>query len=162
MMFDQIDNLAKSLSWTYAQRTGIEYEELYAEAALSFLSAQGRYDPERSALTTFAYVAISNHLKGFRPSRWVSLEPEEMEQLPDTHVQIGQRAEFLSALADLSKEAQHVCLLALSIPSEVWELVPKSSQAQGLLITLLREQGWRHRKIKKSFGEIRTVLKETR
>lgn len=66
-------NLIRKLAHQFYQKTDMEYQELFSEAALAYCEAVREFNPDKAAkLTTFAYTKMKNHLinvcKGYRPN----------------------------------------------------------------------------------------------
>ncbi len=60
-------DIARKLAWSFSRSTGLEYEELFAEACLGYAHALSnpRYDPTKSKFTSFAYWCIRSQLLTF-------------------------------------------------------------------------------------------------
>lgn len=67
------------LAWSFHYTTGIEWDELFCEAALAYYEARADFDPNNGAkLSTYAYGRVKNHLIDFcrkeQQSQYTSLD----------------------------------------------------------------------------------------
>lgn len=59
-------NLIRKMAWSFSEKTNIEFEELFSEAALAYCEAMEEFDPDRGTkFTTFAWWCMKNHLINF-------------------------------------------------------------------------------------------------
>lgn len=54
--------MLRALAWKYHRRSGVDLEELNSEAILAYYEAMTSYRPGLSAITTWTYRCVSNHL----------------------------------------------------------------------------------------------------
>lgn len=65
---ERIENsdMLRRLAWSFHYTTGIEWEELFCEAALAYYEARADFDPNAGTkLSTYAYGRVKNHLIDF-------------------------------------------------------------------------------------------------
>jgi len=159
VLIEQMDNLAKSLAWSFARTSGQPFEDLLSEARLALLEIAPRYDPERGAASTFAHRIISNQLReairkwrrGSGSGKAVAFQIQEPQQAG---------TELKLMLESLSSEAAAVLDLLCHIPAEVLSMGKKETpmrMRQGLK-RALREHGWTEARIRKAFEEIKGIL----
>ena len=46
-------NLIRKIAWSFHKTTGLDWDELFQEATLSYLKALKTYDKKRGAITTY-------------------------------------------------------------------------------------------------------------
>ena len=186
-MIGQMNNMARKLAWSFAKTNNDSYEDLYSEAQVALLEAVPKYDPERSAWSTFAYRAISNRLcdavrkwrtdRGWTPKDWnleqdplvagqisrdlmESRRENPLMERPHLEPQSYRLAELKSSLSILSAEAKDVLRIVAQAPGELLAMGQRETPTrlrQGLKRTL-RERGWPEDRIRKAFEEIKKAL----
>ena len=182
-MIEQMENMARKLSWSFAHTNNDSYEDLYSEAQVALLEAAPMHDPSRGAWSTFAHRAISNQLcdvvkkwrrgHGINPkdrnldwSEWTSLgrfqRPSKapLSECPHLEPYPYRLAELKSSLSILSAEAKDVLRIIAQAPGELLALGQRETPTrlrQGLK-RKLREQGWTEKQIWGAFKEIKAAL----
>jgi hypothetical protein len=58
-------NLIRKVAWSFHETTGLEWNELFQEAALAYLEAKGNYDPKRGKLSTYVWNCIVSRLRTY-------------------------------------------------------------------------------------------------
>lgn len=143
-------NLIRKVAWSFHKSTGIDWDDLFQEAALAYLEALRTHDPKRGKITTHAWMTMSNSLKYY-------IEREQRVNPPSDDIE----------------EARHVSLsytwLWENIPTECYDVVNcildhpdrfnglDLKEARVQLRILLNQEGYSLDKIR---GAIR-VLKKT-
>jgi len=164
-------NLARKLAWSFHQSTGIEYEELLGEAIGHYIEAVHKYNPDLSTktkLTTWATSVMRNRLIRIssKPASYGTQGLSEHEQeLLEPKAQVGspeyifRAMEFKELLANLSKDAQDICLMIFGSPEEF--LTYSSRKSRMSVKHKLQEMGkkWEF-EIREPFAEIKEALKE--
>lgn len=56
-------NLIRKITWSFHRTSGLEWEDLFQEAALAYLEALKRYTPGKVARNTYLYHSITHALK---------------------------------------------------------------------------------------------------
>ena len=79
-------NLIRKIAWSFHFTTGLEWDDLFQEAALAYLVALKYYDPDRGALSTHMWCSITSHIKNYlkKQNEWydVVFPIEEIEEVP--------------------------------------------------------------------------------
>jgi len=153
------DNLIYHVAWKFHATTGIDIEELKAEASLAYAEALNDYKDNKGALfTTFAYVYMKNQL-----SRFIYLEKRNQEMLhfedgTIMNMALNESSEKLDEiLGSISDKAAEICRYVIQKhPAFFNDQSPK--MARGELVRELRLQGWSWGNIWRSFSEIKAVL----
>jgi RNA polymerase sigma factor (sigma-70 family) len=140
----------------------IEYDYLFQEAALGFLKSQQTFNPEKNdSPLGWAYQqakwAIINYRNAQKKNERISsfLQKESNQITPN---QITPETEYMfkEKITQMSEEAQEVLHLILSSPSEYGSMVGK--YARQSLRKFLIALGWKEKKIRKVFKEIKNTI----
>ena len=164
-----------SIAWNFNRSTGIPEEDLFAEACLIFVKIFPKYDSEKSSLSTFIHICITNKLKRFcmkqaKTVKTCSYDADliasdnedenifnesegylssDMQYYIDSLVAIGPEIEHLP------KKAKSICQMIFDSPQEFLDC---SEGSLTYLQNKLRSMGWKWRDIWVSFQEIRQML----
>jgi len=157
-LFEENINLIRKIAWSFHRTTGVEWDELFSEACLSFVIGLRSYNPKKGKLSTHLQKCITNHLIDFT-RRYHDIVPAS--DLIDENALGYQTSEpdssFFYNFNSLSEEAKYVCDMILSSPEEFLEESRKLARKH--IIDKLRKEGWSWPKIWKSFREIKAALK---
>ena len=58
-------NLIRKIAWSFHRSTGLEWDDLFQEAAVAYYESLESYDESRGKITTHAWNCISNRLKNY-------------------------------------------------------------------------------------------------
>jgi len=58
-------NLIRKLAWSFHHSTGLDWDDLFQEAALAYLEGMNTYDPDKGALSTHMWHVITSRLKNY-------------------------------------------------------------------------------------------------
>jgi DNA-directed RNA polymerase specialized sigma subunit len=64
-MYDKYKNMIKKISWSFYKKTGIEYEEIEAQANLIFCESLNSYDSSIASFSTYLYSCLNNSLNNY-------------------------------------------------------------------------------------------------
>jgi len=119
-VFEKFSDMVRKLAWSASRASGLDYEELFAEACLGLIEAWPRYDPERGAASTFIWCAVRNHL-----NTYLSKETKQARyELPASNPsRVESTSKAAHMIGKLSKEAREVVLALFEAPGEVFEIV---------------------------------------
>ena len=168
-------NLIRKIAWSFFNKTGFDYEELFAEASLAYCKALESYDEDKNTkLTTYAYQLMKNRLKNFikkeynyigkktsmTESKFSNFDEEDSTledwSVPDNTMESG--IDFNFAMNKLSSDAKEVFEMIKGKPHEY--LCKPSKNARGDIYRELREHGWSWSRIWDTFSEIKNCLNE--
>ncbi len=157
-LFKENINLLRKLAWSFHRTTGVEWDELFSEACLSFILSLRSYKPKKGKLSTHVQTCITNHLIDFT-RRYHDITPASniLDDETFRHSEGETDTSFLDTLHSLSEEAQYVCNVILSNPEEFLE--ESKRLARKHVVDRLRKEGWSWPKIWRSFREIKSALK---
>lgn len=157
-------NIIRKVVWSYVRSNpGLEFEELFAEACLAYVEALPAYNPERGRKSTFIWVVVRNHLNSILgktnkckefPVDWTDMEYTISTNQKRPEDIIVAREEWCELVASLSPEARAVC----SLVTEGDYSTNKPRNSRGKIARELRQQGWPHSRVWKTFKELKGVL----
>lgn len=155
MCIEQDMNLVRKIAWNFAKDTDIDFEELFAEAAVAYLEADMAYDPAKNdSFAAWAWTCMRNRLIDVARRHDETCEARESltADLPDP----DRALIFHQLMGRMSGDALTICLQVLDDPVPYISHPPKS--ARGRIKRELREAGWSWARIWRSFGEVRQLL----
>ena len=115
-------NLIRDLAWKFAQKSHLEYDELFSEASLAYCEAMEKFDSSRGAkFTTFAYMHIHNMLVNFciketRISSRNLLEGDFPEHIHPTTEQ--QPVDVYDIIEQWPEDCREVAFMVLEFPEK--------------------------------------------
>ena len=84
-LFESKDmNFIRKIAWSFHKTTGLEWEDLFQEAAIAYIQSIKTYSKSKGSLTTYAYKAASNRLKDYSrkevlyKKRFLAMDPNEI------------------------------------------------------------------------------------
>jgi hypothetical protein len=140
-----MENLLKKLAHSFANTTGLDYEELFQEASLAYLEALRTYDKDRGAVSTHVWICVSNRLKNY-----IKKEQEEIGTVPIE--ECNYTVSCTPFWEKLSKDAQFVTESILCSPRRFLKL--NKIHAQIIVISALIENGWDEKRIGNTIVEL--------
>ena len=149
-------NLIYRICWSFHHTTGIDLHELISEGTLAYCEAQLKWDTNKGTkFSTWAYYCISNALINFTriETRYTLPDTEEIFSKP---VNPTYWFEFFDALP---KECQEITKIVIREKEALVGLPPKI--ARGVLISILREEGWPWEAIWKGIRRMNETLSHT-
>lgn len=158
-------NLIRALAWKFHKRTGIDIEELTAEASLAYCEAITAYHPDKGCkLSSYAWLVIRNHLinvcKREDRTKKLFVQNENPEMIPDTDVP----EDFVEYIKRWPKDYQEIAFIILAEPERFLGTTPNFKRQTGpstpkrRLRQALRERGWTWAKIDKAFRYMPRLL----
>ena len=146
-------DLIRKIAWSFQRTTGLEWDDLFQEAAVAYLEAERKYDPARhTKFTTFAYIkmrsALLNYLKRERQYRDPVCSFEDIKYdrpviytpiidcLPDDAIAVAER--ILSC-------PRKFCVMTLG------EIAPR-------MVRVTRRNGWSSARVIQAIHDIRIAF----
>lgn len=128
-------DLIRKIAWSFYNTTGVDWDELFAEASLAYAKGLESYDPSRGRITTHMWYKISNHLKDYlkqemRDNGHIKYVPE-YEEIFTTPVPFFE---------SLSNDAREIANIILRTPVRFGELNRK--QVRERIKHLMANRGW--------------------
>jgi len=162
MKYDDHGGIIHKLSWDWHRRTGLDLEELKAEALCAFAKVARTYNGT-SEESTWVWFLVDRELGGWaakemRHRRPINAEGcnEDQEGLPDGGPWL------VDLLASIGKEAREVVETVFKAPAELAEFMP-TKRERGLTMATLgryfrRKKGWSGCQCDRAFAEIKEAL----
>jgi len=144
---DYLDLLRK-IAWSFHKTTGVEYDELFGEACLSYCENIKKYKRSKGAVTTFVYQSTINWFKEFLRNYQRFTYMEEINWDPITKVDY----DFLD---DYTNNVSQVLTLA-----DLYNMQDRNNPSvnQRLLRVELKKKGWDKQKIDEVINATRRQL----
>ena len=146
-------NLIRKIAWSFTSTTGIDFEDLFSEAVVSYYEALNDYNASKGKLSVWCWLRMKNNLINY-----IKQEMNEtiidIEENPPTYVQ--QPNLFFELLGEFDDKANHIIKKILDNPHKYLSNPPKL--ARGIIRDELRKEGWKWVDIWDSFRSIKTVL----
>ncbi len=164
--YDDVRKLIYKLCYNFHIKSGIEFEELVAEANLAFLKAYKAFNPKRGAFTTLLYWSVVHHLQRIAVQRskrskvWKTNLPNS--NLIQMHVKIAGDFNLPKFTESLSRDGKFLVELIFDGPNEIGKALRtiriEKRNWRKILKIHLKTIGWSGCRISKSFREVREAL----
>lgn len=146
-------NLIRKIAWSFAGTTGIDFEDLFSEATVSYYEALNDYDESKGKLSVWCWLRMRNNLINY-----IKQEKNETifntEENPPTYTQKPDL--FFVLLDEFDSRANHIIDKILCNPHKYLANPPKLSR--GVIRDELRNEGWKWKDIWDTFRSIKVVL----
>jgi hypothetical protein len=140
-------NLIRKVAWSFHHTTGLDWDDLFQEAALAYCEALGTYDKKKGKLTTHMWHVMTNHLGDYIHqvySKDSCLEGiEVLVNYPHTE------ESFLESLTRDAWEMAHVVLIT---PKKY--VVLDQDKARERIIRVFAHRGWSPQRIARAFLDL--------
>ena len=146
-------NLIRKIAWSFSNTTGIDYEDLFSEAAVSYYEALNDYDKDKGKLSVWCWLRMKNNLINYIQKEYNEQSIDIEENLP---VYTQQPDLFFELLDEFDKKANYIVNKILDNPHKYLANAPKL--ARGILRDELRNEGWKWVDIWNTFRNIKIVL----
>lgn len=160
-LYEGMHRLICKLAWRYSHRCMLPVQDLISEGYVALLLADGKYDPNRAARSTFVYWVVRNHFCQLT-RRWpIMLDvPEHLSHDPLPALESAQ--ELRSVIASLSDEAKQVIKIILDSPKELMEIAKGSipERLQNAVVKMLRRRGQTKEHALIQIAEIKSVMQK--
>ncbi len=150
-------DLLRKLAWSFHKSTGLEWKDLFQEAALGYLMALDTYDPSRGAPSTHMWTCISSHLKNY-----VKRELAYKEALcpMDTLTEDRECTTIESILERFSETARPIIETVFASPETFDGLTRREAKAKIALLIMQQKGGtFFSPSVKQGMLEIKAVLR---
>ncbi len=118
-------NLIRKIAWSFHKTTGLDWDDLFQEAALAYCRAMKTYDPKRGAISTYMWWSITSHLKNYlrqelnHSKQLTNIEEVPLFELPKTTNPFNDR---------ISREALLIASVILNRPRKYDSISPKQTK----------------------------------
>jgi len=154
-------NLLRHLAWSFHRTTGIEYDELFSQATLTYcelisgnLCGAEEHDPTISKHTTYVYHIIRNHLIWWCDYQFRRMPVDvDIDYLPVTTVPVY---EYFSNMDPDVKKAFEILVSMFEN-----EDFTNGRAAKSRLTYELRQRGWAWGRIEKTLKKAKEYVNQT-
>lgn len=144
---DNID-LIRKIAWSFHNTTGLDWDDLFQEAAYAYCVGMQTYDAEKSKISTHMWHCITNHLRNYireqQGPEFIPLEALERTTAPSSN--------FLDTL---SKDAYYIAQMVLRASKKY--VVRDLEDVEDRIITLLVQRGWSPVRISTALIDLETA-----
>lgn len=153
-------DLIRKIAWSFHRSTGLEWEDLFQEAALAYLEGMKTYDPQKGKITTHLWHCMSNRLTSylkihdaFKIKEWRS-NINGFCSLEDVTIKDTYDPEFWWEA--LTEEAYDIAKVIISSPKPY---LKKQNKAKIIsrIKHVMKANGWDWRKVRRGLEDLRTV-----
>lgn len=158
-------NLIRKITWGFAQKSQVEFDELFSEAALAYSEALLKYDPERGTkFSTFAYQCMRNHLISVCKERYQNQTARSQEFNEELYPLESASESFEAMIEDWPQNCKEIAKLVISKPGYFLGRTGSmkrsnlSGNPKDRVAKELKNKGWRGYKVKKSIQDMEQLL----
>lgn len=147
--FFNYEKLLKKITYSFHQTTGIEFDDLFQEAAYAYCEALKTYNPTRGKITTHVWWCVQNRLKDYikeNKTDCVSLENIKYNKSQDINYFIDQ----------LTIEGFQIAKLILKSPKQFY--IRSQEDAIQRIKAILQNNGWNDNKIELGINDLKTIF----
>jgi RNA polymerase sigma factor (sigma-70 family) len=137
-------NLIRKIAQSFAETSGIDYDDLCQEASLAYLEAMTTYDSSKGKISTYVWHCIHNRLKNYLK------QEEKNKALSFDEIEVSLTTRQIPFWEKLSSDAQKLANIVLASPDKFLKL-RKTSRLQAIK----DEIQWKKPKFEKVLSEIK-------
>ena len=142
--------LLRKIAWSFHHTTGLEWDELFAEASLYYTQAMESYDPDKGVkFTTHLWNVVCNSLKTY-------LDREQKHRtlsIDDTNLMYQPSKDPIPFWEGLTAEAQEIADYILRNSMEFVCLMPEDVDT--LINIIFKKRGWSEQKIRAGLSNLK-------
>jgi RNA polymerase sigma factor (sigma-70 family) len=150
-------NLIRKIAWSFSKSTGLEFDDLFQEAAYAYYKALAGYSEDKGRISTYMWCRITNHLNDYLKEQedfkcrrqQVKSHREALEAkrkiFSTDEIDVDCPVSFVAFFETLTKEAQIIADLIINQP-ELFDSVDPE-EAKQIAAELLQQKGIRMHKI---------------
>jgi len=141
-------NLIRKIAWSFHRSTGLEWDDLFQEAAVAYYESLESYDESRGKITTHAWNCISNRLKNYLKEQEeykARKSEEELFSIEDVEM-TRHPAEMASDFWEsLTEDAKVVANMIIFTPRKY--LYSTSQEVENRITRIMQRKRWSKQKI---------------
>ena len=157
---DNID-LIRKIAWSFHYTTGMEWEDLFQEAALACCEAMNKYSPNKGRLSTYLWQCMTKRLQTYLQEQdhykihkdWRS-NTTGICSIED--VKVSTTVEMELWWESLSDEAYEIAKVVIASPKPYLEL-RNLNKSISRIKHVMKNNGWDWRKIRRGIADLRTA-----
>jgi RNA polymerase sigma factor (sigma-70 family) len=149
-------NLIRKVAWSFHKSTGLEWDDLFQEAAIAYYEALESYDPSRGKISTYMWWCMISRLKNYRKEqdeykcRKYDGEINYLEDVTLTKHPAQIASEFWESL---SEEATQIANLIFASSKKFVSL--PYEQVEERIIHVMTRQGWSIERAQKGIQDLK-------
>jgi len=149
-------NLVRKIVWSFHHSSGLEWDDLFQEAAIAYYEALKTYDNSRGKITTHAWHCITNRLKNYLKeqeeykSRKYEGELCSLEDVILTRHPAQTASDFWESLTEDTKEIANI---VLTTPKK-FVCLPYD-KVEERIFHLMERRGWPTERTQRSLQDLR-------
>lgn len=144
-------NLLRKLARSFSCSTGLEFDDLFQEAALAYLEGMSKYDINKGKVSTFMWMFVATRLKEYLKEQeefkckrqQVRSHQEALEMgrqyFSMEEIDVDEPVSFTNFFDSLSPDAQQIATVILDKPELFDSIPPKDAIKQAT--EMLQEKG---------------------
>lgn len=165
-LFNDYELLIYSRAWSWNERSGVGFDELYSEGLVVFMYAVGKWNPKRAGFGVFLRRCLDSKLNTFVCK--TDVPSELQDQRHPTAPILDQPDELLMSLErmnelrrSISAEARFILKIFIGAPGEVLETLSMTppKMCRGVIRRHLRDVGWSFPVIARAMAELTTEVR---
>lgn len=142
-------DLVRKIAWSFYNTTGIDWDELFAEASLAYAEGLETFDPSKGRLSTHMWHKISNHLKDYL--KHLQFDKSHLEFI--TEYDLNKQYSPISFFESLSNDAYEIAKLVLTTPARFTVL--DQTQVIDRIYHVMSRRGWPIVRTKRGLHDLR-------
>jgi len=146
-------NLIRKIAWSFHNTTGLDWDDLFSEAALAYCEGLKTYDEKKGKISTHMWHRITNHLNDYLKQEM--RDNGHIDYVSDYDVDYPVSPQFF--FEGLSNEAYEIAKLVLTCSKKFAVLTPE--QADSRIYDVMENRGWSSEKIKRGLADLINACK---
>lgn len=143
-------NLIRKIAWIFHKRSGEDWDDLFQEAAYSYLKALQTHTPEKGSITTYAWHVMSSDLDDYLFKLRYKYYGDGLVSYEEAFMYETSDPEFF--WEDLTEDAHEIAKLVLKSYKKFACMAPY--QAYARVRSMLRTRGWPEAKIERGIEDL--------
>lgn len=145
-------NFIRKIAWSFHRSTGLDWDDLFQEAALAYYKALDTYDPSRGKITTYMWWVIISHLKNYlqEQSKWNG------NILSVDEVDIDKPVEHTPMFEKLTNDAQQIANVVLQSPRTFAHMQPVKAHQR--IAQKMIQRGWRWGRVWRAMRDLKLAM----
>lgn len=151
-------NLIRKVAWSFHKSTGMDWDDLFQEAAIAYYESLKTYNESRGKITTHTWNCITNHLKNYLKEQrkykdyiWEE-ELSSLMKVKHTKHPAQVTSEFWEALTN---EAQVIAGMILFTPRRY--IGRTAEEIEERIMRIMVCNGWSRKKVNAALKNLRAV-----
>lgn len=144
--------LIKKIASAYHVSTGLEFDDLMQEATVAYLQALKTYNPEKGAISTWAWWCMSNHLKNYiKENRKKGITLLSFEE-----IRYDKKYDPVFFFETLSRDAFLIAETVIKAKNKYCAMDPVT--AKSTIAKTMQKKGWDIVKVLRAFKDLQLAF----